>query len=144
MASAPVWRPVLAAPSSRLAEPKAAPAFRLKVLPQNQRIKSSSDFARATKSGVRLSSKSLVGYFYQSPKSDEPAKLGLIVGKSVGNSVVRHRISRQIRHAIKEDLKMLPKGSLFVVRALTNSVDIFTQAKELLNNHKKQIEKVKA
>ncbi len=50
-----------------------------------------------------------------------PAKAGLIISKSVGGSVVRHRVARQIRHALLEHLKKLPNGSQVVVRALPGS-----------------------
>jgi ribonuclease P protein component len=110
------------------------------VLPNSARIKSSSDFARATKSGRRVSSDSLIGYLYSSNSSD-PAKLGLIVGKSVGNSVVRHRIARQIRHAVREDLNNLPNGTLFVVRAMKKPENAFHETESLLV---KVLEKVNA
>ena len=43
----------------------------------------------------------MIGYSYRT-KDQNPAKLGLIIGKSVGGSVKRHRIARQIRHAFQE------------------------------------------
>lgn len=101
------------------------------MLPNSARIKSSSDFARATKSGRRITSDSLIGYLYSS-NSNDPAKLGLIVGKSVGNSVVRHRIARQIRHAVREDLNNLPNGTLFVVRAMKKPNNAFYETLNLM------------
>lgn len=44
--------------------------------------------------------------------------LGLTIGKSVGNSVVRHRTARRIRAAFAGQLDRLPQGSQWVVRAL--------------------------
>jgi ribonuclease P protein component len=44
----------------------------------------------------------------------------LILSKTVGGSVTRHRIARQIRHALQEVYTQLPEGSLFVIRALKN------------------------
>ncbi|MBU6264092.1 MAG: ribonuclease P protein component [Actinomycetales bacterium] len=101
------------------------------MLPNSARIKSSSDFARATKSGRRITSDSLIGYLYSS-NSNDPAKLGLIVGKTVGNSVVRHRIARQIRHAVREDLNNLPNGTLFVVRAMKKPNNAFHETLNLM------------
>ena len=101
------------------------------MLPNSARIKSSSDFARATKSGRRITSDSLIGYLYSS-NSNDPAKLGLIVGKTVGNSVVRHRIARQIRHAVREDLNNLPNGTLFVVRAMKKPNNAFYETLNLM------------
>lgn len=101
------------------------------MLPNSARIKSSSDFARATKSGRRVISDSLIGYLYSS-NSNDPAKLGLIVGKTVGNSVVRHRIARQIRHAVREELNNLPNGTLFVVRAMKKPNNAFHETLNLM------------
>ena len=90
------------------------------MLPRHARLISPSDFARTTKSGLRLISKSLVLYLY-STKEVAPARFGLIIGKSVGGSVVRHRVARKIRHSLRDHLSAFPSGSLVVVRALPNS-----------------------
>ncbi len=90
------------------------------MLAKKARISNSADFAKATKSGLRSTSNSLVGYLYLT-NSTEPARCGLIINKSVGNSVVRHNVARKIRHSIAADLISLPAGSLFVVRALPAS-----------------------
>ena len=50
-----------------------------------------------------------------------PAQIGLIINKSVGGSVVRHRVARQLRHTLKELLGLIPEGARVVVRALPNS-----------------------
>jgi len=44
----------------------------------------------------------------------------LIISKTIGGSVTRHRIARQVRHVLQENYSQLPKGSLVVVRALKN------------------------
>ena len=116
------------------------------MLPNSARIKSSSDFARVTKSGRRTTTDSLIAYLLlnqsnsgSSPisnsnsnsKNDDNPKLGLIISKSVGNSVVRHRVARQIRHASFNYLSLLPTGSLLVIRAIKRSNDAFTETKAL-------------
>ena len=53
--------------------------------------------------------------------TNTPAQAGLIISKSVGGSVVRHRVARQIRHALKDHMEALPKGAHVVVRALSGS-----------------------
>ena len=44
--------------------------------------------------------------------------MGLIVSKSVGNSVVRHRVARRIRAVCSEHVEGWQPGDLVVVRAL--------------------------
>ena len=110
------------------------------MLPNSARIKSSSDFARVTKSGRRTTTDSLIAYLLLNQsnsgsnlnhKKDDRPKLGLIISKSVGNSVVRHRIARQIRHASFNYLSLLPTGSLLVIRAMKRSNDAFTETNAL-------------
>ena len=45
-------------------------------------------------------------------------RAGFVVGKAVGNSVVRHRVARRLRHLVRDRLSGLPEDSLLVVRAL--------------------------
>lgn len=89
------------------------------MLAKTARLTESGDFARATKSGLRYSTANFVGYLYPTGLS-EPARAGLIISKSIGGSVTRHRIARQIRHVLREIYPQLPQGSLFVIRALKN------------------------
>jgi ribonuclease P protein component len=50
-----------------------------------------------------------------------PARAGFVVGRSVGGSVVRHRVTRQLRHLMAAHLEGLPAGTHIVVRALPPS-----------------------
>jgi ribonuclease P protein component len=50
--------------------------------------------------------------------ADQPARVGFVVGKAVGGSVVRHRVQRRLRHLMRTRLGSLPAGALVVVRAL--------------------------
>jgi ribonuclease P protein component len=53
--------------------------------------------------------------------SDQPppagARAGFVVGKAVGNSVVRHRVTRQLRAVVRAELHRLPPTADLVVRA---------------------------
>lgn len=103
------------------------------MLPRSARLTSPNDFARTTKSGFRASSKFFVVYLY-STGTQTPAKCGLIINKSVGGSVVRHKVARQIRHRLHESLHQLSPGSLLVVRALPGSsrADVGTELSRLI------------
>jgi len=105
------------------------------VLPVDARLTSSSDFARATKSGIRVTSAHFVGYLYISPVTNNAsAKCGFIISKAVGGSVKRHRVARKIRHAVAPTISKLPTGSLLVIRALGQDGDtnIATEIAELI------------
>ena len=45
------------------------------------------------------------------------ARAGFVVGKAVGNSVVRHRVTRQLRAVVRQELHRLPPTGDLVVRA---------------------------
>ena len=45
------------------------------------------------------------------------ARAGFVVGKAVGNSVVRHRVTRRLRAVVLGELHRLPSTADLVVRA---------------------------
>ena len=106
------------------------------MLPKNARLTISADFARATKSGTRVTTENFVGYLYISPVTNHDLpKCGLIINKSVGGSVTRHALARKVRHAVSPQLSKLPSGSLLVIRALAkNNIDsVGTEIEKLVN-----------
>jgi ribonuclease P protein component len=97
------------------------------VLPPGNRLRRSADFGSAVRVGVRARSGRVV--VHQQPGAgntdvsgaDAPARVGLIVGKGIGGSVVRHRVSRRLRAQLALRLDALPRSSVTVVRALPGS-----------------------
>lgn len=57
-----------------------------------------------------------------------PTRAGLIVGKRVGGSVVRHQVSRRLRAQLSERLAQVEAGSAIVVRALPEAADASSAA----------------
>ncbi len=99
------------------------------MLPVSARLTSPQEFARTTKSGLRVTSEHFVGYLLITPVTNSSAtnenpRAGLIIGKGVGGSVRRHRVSRQIRHALAPRLENFPQGSLVVIRGLKQSTSV--------------------
>ena len=89
------------------------------MLPRENRLRKSSDFPETTRRGVR-SARSLVVVHVAllHADSDSPTRMGLTVGKGVGGSVVRHKVSRRLRAEMRGRLGIVPTGSTIVVRAL--------------------------
>jgi ribonuclease P protein component len=75
-----------------------------------------SDFARTTRRGRRGGARRVVAHLDRT--DDTGISVGFVVGKSVGNSVTRHRVIRQLRHIVAADLAELAPGTRLVVRAL--------------------------
>ena len=92
------------------------------MLPAPYRLRRPQDFTRTTRSGTKVV-RSQVLVFGHPGSGDGPARLGLAVGKPVGNAVVRHRVSRQIRGAVVGVMPSLPPGSTWVIRALPGAAD---------------------
>jgi len=89
------------------------------MLPASARLRKSSEISAVMKSGTRFSAKLVVLHVAQS--SNEQTRVAFAVGKNVGNSVVRHKVTRQLRHAISPLLSSFPTGSQVVVRALPSA-----------------------
>lgn len=97
------------------------------VLPQAFRMRRSDEFTSVVRAGVRARRGCLVVHVAPLDGDwpagcDRPAgalpRVGLIVGKSVGGSVVRHRVARRLRGQLFSRLGSLPSGTGVVVRAL--------------------------
>ena len=52
-----------------------------------------------------------------------PARIGLIVGKTVGSAVVRTRVKRRLRAVASARVRTLPPGALLVLRASPAAAD---------------------
>ncbi|AEH07597.1 MULTISPECIES: ribonuclease P protein component [Protofrankia] len=50
-----------------------------------------------------------------------PPRVGFVVGRKVGNAVVRNRVRRRLREQVRARLDRLPAGTLVIVRALPES-----------------------
>ena len=81
------------------------------------------DFSRTTKTGHRATSDLLVLYFLTHEQLPSVPQVGLIINKSVGGSVTRHRIARQLRHTMAEHIKDLQPHTQIVIRVLKNQSD---------------------
>ncbi|WP_197319547.1 ribonuclease P protein component [Saccharomonospora sp. NB11] len=86
------------------------------MLPADARLRRSDEFRAVMRGGVRCGRRRLVLHARVEP--DQPRKAGFVVSKAVGNSVVRHRVTRRLRHLVAQRLGTLPEGSALVVRAL--------------------------
>jgi len=93
------------------------------LLPARNRMRRSTDFGYTVSRGVRAAQPDLVVHAISADPevgSGDPI-VGLVVGKSVGNAVVRHRVSRQLRHCARGLLPELRDGEQIVIRALPGS-----------------------
>lgn len=83
------------------------------------RLQKNEDFRRVYRCGQSLANRFLVLYSLENGLPD--SRLGISVSKKVGNSVVRHRVKRQIREAYRLGEEKIPAGLDFVVIARTSA-----------------------
>ena len=113
------------------------------MLPKKHRLNLSKDFEKVTKNGVKVNTEIAVIYAIANPLTQTNSQIGLIVSKIVGNSVIRHKVSRQIRNVVKKIINNIPNNIQIVVRALPkiNEKDFFEIENILINAINKSIEK---
>jgi ribonuclease P protein component len=82
------------------------------------------DFSATVKHGVRAVQPNLVIYARrESCESADAPQVGLIVAKSVGSAVQRHRVARQLRQIARALVDGLDRSHRVVIRALPSSRD---------------------
>lgn len=78
-------------------------------------IKSNRDFQKVYKNGKSLANKYLVMYILKNSLDEN--RLGISVSRKVGNSVVRHRITRLIRESYRLNCDLFENGYDIVIIA---------------------------
>jgi len=118
--------PAPAAPSFPAGAARAAPAYPLDirartptVLPRLLRMRSSKDFRRTTRRGLRVSRSTLILHAVRAP--DDVAstrdaadrsgpRIGFVVSGALGNAVTRNRVKRRLRHLAAAHVADAPVG----------------------------------
>ncbi len=87
----------------------------------------STDFDVTVKHGTRAVQPDMVIYVHRGDDATADApKVGLIVSRSVGSAVQRHRVARRLRHAARDVLGGLRPSERLVIRALPSGRDVGT------------------
>ncbi|MGV9181910.1 ribonuclease P protein component [Arcanobacterium canis] len=87
------------------------------MLSSANRMRKSEEFSQTIQGGIRKGNKLLVCHVLTDENTKEAdRRVGFVVAKTVGNSVVRHRVYRRLRHIMRELLPELSASNL-VIRA---------------------------
>lgn len=91
----------------------------------SESLKKNEDFQKVYRQGVSCANKYLVMYILK--QDEERNRLGISVSKKVGNSVVRHRLTRLVRESYRLNEKAFEKGChiVVIVRAAAKGRDYF-------------------
>lgn len=105
------------------------------MLPQQYKL-NSAEFRRIVRGGRRTGTTSVVVHLARADKSEivrfGGPHFGLIVSKAVGNSVVRHRTYRRLRHVCSALAGTIPTDCDVVIRALPRAGQV--SSKELMDD----------
>jgi ribonuclease P protein component len=93
------------------------------VLSEAHRLTRGEDVRRVSRAGRRAGGDLLVVHLLGDGTEGVPTRFGFVVARSVGGSVVRHRVQRRLRHLCRERIDALPPGSQVVLRALAPAAD---------------------
>jgi ribonuclease P protein component len=85
----------------------------------------STEFGATVKQGVRSVQPDIVVHARRSDAADTTGgpRIGLVVAKSVGSAVERHRVARRLRHVTSAVMADLGPADRVVIRALPSSRD---------------------
>ncbi|MCS6711848.1 ribonuclease P protein component [Brachybacterium sp. EF45031] len=83
----------------------------------DHRLRSSADFRVISRRGTRSARSHVVAHVALLEGSPAGPRVGFVVSTKVGNSVVRHRVTRRLREIVRANLDRLPPGSSAVLRA---------------------------
>ena len=84
-------------------------------------VKKNSDFQTVYKNGKSCANRLLVMYVYQTGR--EETRIGISVSKKVGNSVVRHRVTRLLRECFRLNREQTDSGLDIIVVARAAAAD---------------------
>lgn len=86
-------------------------------------MRRSTEFDATVKRGKRAAQPDVIVHLRRGSDHDEGGgpRVGLIIAKSVGSAVERHRVARRLRHVARSVLGELEQSDRVVIRALPNS-----------------------
>jgi ribonuclease P protein component len=110
--------------SQRLIEPVKSEGFS-----KEERVRRNDDFTRILRDGDRRAGRVLYAHWLDHGVSPDVNRIGIAVGKKLGNAAVRNRLKRQIRESYRRNKKELPCRGLAIIfrasrRAVGKSTDV--------------------
>ena len=84
------------------------------MLPAAHRMRSSAEFREVVRRGRSVARRDVIVHVRAGQAGS--VRVGIVVGRAVGGSVVRHRVARRLRAQLAERLSRLPDGTRLVAR----------------------------
>ncbi|MBI3217771.1 MAG: ribonuclease P protein component [Mycobacterium sp.] len=91
------------------------------MLPAQYRMTRAGEFGATVKRGVRAAQPDIVVHVRRDDSGAPGPRVGLVVAKSVGTAVQRHRVARRLRHVASALISDMDPQDRVVIRALPGS-----------------------
>jgi ribonuclease P protein component len=97
--------------------------------PKSRRVRKRSEYLRVQSGGRKLQTPSFLVFVLASAPSSEstgtpPARFGITVTRKIGGAVVRNRIKRLVREAVRRHASWFPSGRDVVLVALRGAAEL--------------------
>lgn len=91
-------------------------APRRSFFPKSSKLSHASEFALVRERGKSVAGRHLI-LGYMSSQADQPARVGIITSKRLGNAVERNKVRRRLREVVRMSLPDLKAGLMLVIVA---------------------------
>jgi ribonuclease P protein component len=92
-------------------------------LPKSNRVLKSAEFKQVYQTGTRMTSRYFAAFCLCAPDAALPARFGFTVPRAVGKAVVRNRLKRRMREAIRRHFANLPDNCSIVFNPRRNVLE---------------------
>ena len=92
-------------------------------LPKERRVLRSAEFRKVYQAGVRVTSRYFAAFFLPLEGGGEPSRIGFTCPRALGNAVLRNRIKRRMREAVRPHLSQLKEDWAIVFNPRRAALD---------------------
>lgn len=91
--------------------------------PKEERVRRSEDFTTILRDGYREPGRYVIAHWLARGETTEENRVGIAVGKKLGDAAVRNRVKRRIRESYRRNKRELPcRGLAIILRASRDAV----------------------
>lgn len=113
----------MSAPCANPGSPRFSFAVTPLTLPKERRVLRSAEFRKVYKAGVRVTSRYFAAFFLSLEGVGQPSRVGFTLPRALGNAVLRNRLKRRMREAVRAHLSQLEEDWAIVFNPRRAALD---------------------